>query len=100
MQRTVDSWILTGNVKFYPLTDRVQPFILAGLGLAQVKVEDSLGLGIEETESDFALRFGGGVDYYATRNIVLSVDVSYVLPTGDIDRSDYVSFGWGLQYRF
>ena len=97
---TVDSWILTANSKYYPLTDRVQPFILAGLGVAQFHVEDKFGFGIEDRLTGFAFRVGGGVDFYATRNLVLAVDVSYVLGTGDINDIDFVSFGWGLQYRF
>jgi len=95
-----DSWILTANSKLYLLPDRLQPFLLAGLGFMEIEVEDTFGIGVEDPSMEFAARLGGGVDYYATRNIVLSIDVSYVLPTGDIDRSDFVSFGWGLQYRF
>jgi len=45
-------------------------------------------------------RFGGGLDFYITESIVASAGVDYLLPTGDVEDLDYVSFGWGLQYRF
>ncbi len=46
------------------------------------------------------MRLGGGLDFYATKSIVLSLGVDYVLPFGDVEDFDYVSLGWGLEYRF
>lgn len=66
----------------------------------EAEIEDALGLGIRETQTDFAARFGAGLDIYLTENIVLSAGVDYVLPTGDVNDLDYVSFGGGGQYRF
>ncbi len=51
-------------------------------------------------ETDFAGRVGGGIDIYATENIVVTLDATYVVPTGDVDDLDYLSIGWGVQYRF
>ena len=47
-----------------------------------------------------AARFGGGIDIYATENFAVSLNISYVLPTGDLKDLDYVSIAWGFQYRF
>jgi hypothetical protein len=46
------------------------------------------------------MRFGGGIDLYATKHVVVSAEVDYVLPFGDLENLDYLSFGLGLQYRF
>jgi hypothetical protein len=88
----------TANAKAYFLTGRVQPFLLAGAG-ALVAVSDPNG-GDGDANTGFAGRFAIGTDIYITRNILAAFDVSYVLPTMDPSGADYVSFGWGLGYRF
>lgn len=94
---TLESWILTANAKAYPITGRFQPFGLLGIGYMNAELS---ALGFSQDEGGFAARFGGGVDYYITPNIVGSLDVSYVLPTGNIEDIDFVSIGWGFAYRF
>lgn len=100
----VETVTFTGNAKGYLLTGRYQPFLLVGLGVmtAETKVKDTVGLGFSESDrfTDFAMRFGGGLDLYATENVVISVGADYVLPVGDVEDLDYVSIGWGFQYRF
>ena len=96
----LETLTFTGNVKGYLLTGRVQPFLLAGVGLMQVEAKDTVGVGLSIEEEDFAARFGGGVDFYINPNIAVVIDVGYVLPTGDLDGLDYVSFSGGFQYRF
>lgn len=93
----LESWTLTANGKFFPLTGPVQPFVLLGLGVMDAEV--NVGPFSDEA-TGFATRFGGGVDLYATENIVFSAGVDYVLPTGDVEDLDYVSYGGGFQYRF
>ena len=97
---TLERFTYTANAKAYLLTGRFQPFLFAGAGLMQVEVEDTLGFGLSETDEDFAARFGGGIDIYATEKFAVSLDTSYVLPTGDLKDFDYVSIAWGFQYRF
>ena len=98
--------VVTTNVKGFILTGRYQPFLLLGAGAmtADIKLRDSVGLEFtglrSETENAFALRFGGGIDLYATENVVLNVGVDYVLPFGNLDDLDYITIGWGVQYRF
>ena len=38
---------------------------------------------------------GGGIDLYATENVVLSLGIDYVLPFGNLDALDYVTIGLG-----
>jgi hypothetical protein len=69
---------------------------------AEAKLRDTAGTGLSASGrgTDFAARFGGGIDLYATKHVVLSVEAEYVLPTGDVKDLDYISIGWGFQYRF
>ena len=96
---TIERWTFTANAKAYLLTGRFQPFLLAGPGLMHINAKDSLGLGLSMSD-DFAARFGGGIDFYVTEKIGVSLDGSYVLPTGDLKDFDYFSIAWGFQYRF
>ncbi len=91
----------TANAKGYLLTGRYQPFVLLGGGAVSARTTGrSLGLAVDETETDFAFRFGGGIDLYATKNLVATLEAGYVLPFGDVSTVDYIWFGWGFQYRF
>jgi len=96
----IDGWSITANAKGYPLTGRFQPYGLLGLGALYLNAEDQLGLGFSDDQAAFALRFGGGVDAYVTKNIVLNVEASYLLPTGDLDDFPLVPVSGSIQYRF
>lgn len=103
----LETWSLTANLKGLLMTGRIQPFGLIGLGVLRTRFVDA-GAGLPPpfdtlsnvTSSGFAMRFGGGIEFYATRNIVVSFDASYVLPTGSVQDLDYGSFGFGAQWRF
>ncbi len=90
----VDLWALMSNAKWYPLTGRVQPFLVAGVGIVTADPE-TVGRG-----TDIGLRFGTGIDVYLTGNWALTLDGSYVVPTAKVKDRRYVSVGWGLLYRF
>ncbi len=106
-----DGWALTLDLKLYPLAGlegrlpalarRFQPFATVGFGYLTLDTFDE--------EWDFAVRFGGGLELYVTRNVAINVDATYVLPVSDSlcavadcegDDLDYLSVGWGLLYRF
>jgi hypothetical protein len=61
---------------------------------------DGLDLSGTSTETNFVMRFGGGVDFYATKHVVVSAEIDYVLPFGNLAPLDYLSIGMGIQYRF
>jgi opacity protein-like surface antigen len=88
------STTVTANAKFYLAHQQVQPYLLAGIG-AQIG-DDDFG----PSESAFAARVGGGLDFYLSERFGLLGEVAYVIPTGDLDGFDYVSIGWGAFYRF
>jgi opacity protein-like surface antigen len=90
-------WSLTLNSKGYFATGRVQPYAVAGLGGGQSEI--SL-LGVSATAGAFIMRFGGGLDYYLTEHWVVDTEIVYVLPFGNLKGTDYLSLGFGFQYRF
>jgi hypothetical protein len=90
----IESWTITGNAKGYLLTGAFQPFALVGLGAMRAEL-DPLA-----KETDLAARFGGGFDFYASEQFVMSINADYVYPTGDVKDLDYISVGVGFQYRF
>lgn len=96
--------VVTTNLKGYALTGRYQPFVLVGGGamVVEANLKDHSGLGLSQTETmrGVVMRFGGGLDFYATEQMVLTVGVDYVLPFGELEDFDYVSIAWGLRYRF
>lgn len=122
-------WNITANVKIYPPfvgwlrhLERFQPFAKVGLGAQHSKLDidiETAGLSTtnqagttvvpadfrmkrDETNIDGVLRVGGGIDIYATRNIVSEINATYVLPFSDTGflKTDYVSVQWRLVYRF
>jgi opacity protein-like surface antigen len=87
-------WTLTSNAKVALLTGRTQPFLLAGIGFLRGDVPGY------KPRTDLTGRLGGGVDVFVTPAIAVSVDASYVIPTGNVQKFDYVSIEWGLRYHF
>lgn len=117
----LESLVMTTNVKGHLMTGRYQPFVLAGLGfmrmetkgrdvtpnadatteICQPALTDPCHAGhMSDRRVEIAMRFGGGLDFYLTENVVISAEGSYLMPTGKLDGLDYYSFGVGLQYRF
>ena len=105
----LETWTVTGNLKGYLLTERIeaalgagriQPFLVVGVGLMHFDVRDKLGLEASDDGKDLAARFGGGVDIYATQNIAFYLDVTYLLTTDDVEGLDHVGLSLGALFRF
>ncbi|NIO11468.1 MAG: outer membrane beta-barrel protein [Deltaproteobacteria bacterium] len=109
---TVDGWLLTANVKAPLRTDRVQPFLLAGLGAMYAQLRSETVLVVCDwwwcygtsaqlgDEIDFAMRFGGGLDVYLAEEFAITLDANYVIPTGGLEDLTYISFGWGFLFKY
>jgi opacity protein-like surface antigen len=97
---TLDGMSAMGNVKGYPLTGRVQPYVLGGVGLLWLQLEDAVGAGFEDNEVGFAGHVGVGVDAYLTDNLLLNLEMSYLLPAGDLSDFRMIPISLGMQYRF
>lgn len=96
--------LITANVKGYLLTGRIQPFVLLGGGamLIESKTTDLLvGAGTKTVNrQSYTMRFGGGVDFYITKWLALTVDADYILPLSGFNNLEYTSVGVGLQFRY
>lgn len=95
----------TINLKGFLLTGRYQPYVLFGVGIMSIESETrSTANGVDaknsQTSGMLALRFGGGIDIYATRNWVVTGGIDYVYSATSIDHMNYLSVGVGFQYRF
>ena len=85
----------------------VRPFITAGVGLMQGKLDlrasaPSIGYSdsISDSNSDICGKLGVGVDFYATKNISIDTEVSYVAGFHDMDNFRYYNYNLGVSYHF
>lgn len=119
----LETLVLTSNAKAHLLTGRYQPFVLAGIGFMRMEskfydvtsgvpmdptrpesCDDAPARCLASNQTDrtvrLAFRFGGGLDFYLTEQVVVVAEGSYLMPTGKLDDLAYYSFSLGLQYRF
>jgi hypothetical protein len=109
----IDIYAVTADIKGYLLTGRYQPYLLLGGGtlVTDTSVTNptgSLSFGQPRTRpvtqsrvfADFVLRFGGGIDVYATDHVVVNIGASYLLPAGEVNGVDLFTAGGGIEYRF
>ncbi|MCP5041037.1 MAG: porin family protein [bacterium] len=94
----LDTWNLTGGVKAYPLAGRYQPFGHVGVGVMQADLKGR-GLLPDRKSLDVIFRFGGGLDIYITKHFAVVTEMSYVLPIGEVEGLDQITFGGGLMWR-
>jgi hypothetical protein len=107
---TLDTVTFMANGKAYPLTGRVQPYGLFGFGLLYAASDQEHRHSESQNDAAFALRFGGGIDIYATPKVLINVECTYVLPTSDLHFGDsgqgrgidlsFIPIVVGAQYRF
>ncbi|MFP6641199.1 MAG: outer membrane beta-barrel protein [Myxococcota bacterium] len=113
---TLDGGTATVNALAYLPLGRLQPHVLVGLGgmWAQLRTTNTISqdcspddywycqsvyLQLDHSGS-FVMKFGGGLDYYLTRDWAVVLDASYVLPFGDLKDLRYVSLNWGVRFSF
>ena len=92
----IDSISATINAKFYLATDALQPYALLGVGVMHTELSVFTA---DEVFTGAAGRFGAGAEYYITENLAIDVGVDYLLPSGDVEDLDYVSYGAGIVWR-
>ena len=90
----------TLNGKLYIPFDSVEPFAVLGVGVLRADLDYKSGLNSDTDNAGVAIRMGSGIDFYLSDHLAMVVDAAYVLTTGNVDDLDYVSIGWGLQYKF
>lgn len=94
----IEAWTLTGSIKGHVPLGRFQPYLLGGVGMMQARTHGGIDDG--QTKESFLFRAGGGIDIYLTDQIVFATDVSYLYPTEDNKKLDYIAVSWGMLFRF
>ncbi len=94
----------TANLKkFFPIgPGRVQPYLLAGIGVTRAKADvEVLGSTVfDRTESAFTFRGGAGIEFYLTPHVNLYTEATYMLLTGALNGAGFVPLVFGAQYQF
>jgi opacity protein-like surface antigen len=91
----------TGNAKLILPLGRFQPYLMAGAGFVNANANRALRRTNWDVDgTNFAGRFGGGVDLYATENVAIYLDTAYTMPINEIGDLYHFSFGWGAKYVF
>ncbi len=111
----IESHTITANTKWFIPFWRIQPYLLVGGGYSFYDIDRApggtalslQGIDIDDgNQGDWAVRAGGGIDWYLTEWLVFNTQVSAVLTTlerpqiSDIDDLNYLAFSGGLQYRY
>lgn len=91
----VDLWSLGVQGKYYLTTDRVQPYLLGGLGGMAVE-----GDRFVDDEDGGYFRVGVGTDLYVNPDTAFFGEASYNNALGDVRRFDHIDFLVGLMVRF
>lgn len=109
---TYEPDVLTANLKLILPTWRLQPYLLAGAGLASWSFVAAPNIPVGNVSGNgFAFRGGAGIDIYLTEHLALNAEGTAVLNTADFNLPNtaaatlqsnlyYFSLGGGLTYRF
>lgn len=96
----VNGWAIGLNGKGYMLTGRYQPWALIGLNFLDMETTDSTNIANpRKTDDGPAMRFGLGLDVYATNRLAIVTDISYMLGMGGVKDYDVVMFSLGFLFR-
>ncbi len=89
------TWLLGANLKFYAMTDRLQPYLVLGFNGMWAKVADN-----PRYEVDWGFRQGIGTDFYLTKDLALTGEATWTWGVGDLLEYRFVTIGVGVLYRF
>ncbi len=93
-----DAWMFGVSGKAFFSDGPIQPYVLAGVGWMGGKDTARTPRQIDTT--DLGLRFGGGIDFYASRNWAITAEAGYVLGTAGLSDYDLIPVSLGVVYRF
>ena len=117
---SIEGHTLTLNTKWIVPFWRIQPYLLVGAGLSVYDTDrgeqaDTIELITDDeieidggTHEALAGRFGVGIDWYITKNVLINTNYNVVVTTrnfetpsgGNVDDLNYMGFSAGMQYRF
>jgi len=91
----VESQSFSVNGKFYPFTNRVQPYVLAGIGQFDAEID-----AVSFDEAELFYRLGFGVEGYLSRTVAAVFELDWNQPSGDLDELTYTAAQLGVLFRF
>ena len=94
------SWMYYVDFRVFVLTDRVQPYLLLGMGAYNITTTINGIPGFVPDGTDFAPRFGAGLDYHVDYRWGLTGEVNYVIGTRQLSQRDRLAISLGAFYRF
>ena len=114
---TIDTLILTANLKAHLPLGRLDPYALIGAGIMYANVRSYYPTGYVcwpgyygwycsdayasiDDATAFVTKFGVGTDIHLNRQWAISLDVSYVVPYSKLSDLRYTSFAWGIRYAY
>ena len=118
LRLTADGGNFTANIKAYaPWFGRFQPYGMVGIGGMWARLRTRFATGTVCTPGwpgwwctgtytqlgdtgGFLAKFGGGAEYWVTRDFSFVIDATYNLPTGDPKDLQSVSLNWGGKFHF
>jgi opacity protein-like surface antigen len=111
-----DAQVFTGNLRVFAPFESIHPYAVAGAGAGRFRSHvieagfDSAGnrcrkttrVDYREDDWDLAFRFGGGLDIYVTRHIIVNLEASTIYTPKKVfgETLPFVSISGGLGYRF
>jgi opacity protein-like surface antigen len=116
---SLDGGSFTANVKGYlPWFGRLEPFGVVGIGGAWRRLRTAYKTGEDcgpapapifysctdkytelGSSGGFIARFGGGVDFWLTEHIALTIGATYNVLTGDQEDLPYTNLAWGVIWK-
>jgi opacity protein-like surface antigen len=113
----VDAEIITGNIRLFAPFEAIHPYAVVGAWAGRFRsrvIQRDFDVGgtnrcaktpavdLRESNWELAFRFGGGLDVYVTRHVIVNLEASTIYaedePFGQ--KFPFVSVSGGLGYRF
>ncbi len=89
-----------GNLRLdLPVSERIRPNVIVGGGYGILKFRPEGGQNVRSLRGGI-WRGGGGIDFYFRENAALALESTFVVTTGEIRNTDYVTLGWSLLVFF
>ena len=88
------------QLKGYVNDAQIQGYGLVGLGMIEAEVKDTLGVGLEANDTEYAFKLGGGVEVHIGANWTFYAESSWTHPSHEFDDFEFFTVLGGVNYRF
>jgi opacity protein-like surface antigen len=99
---------VSGNLKLAvaPTLARVSPYVIGGMGFSHFSIDDiTVSDAVSSvtlpgnSESAFAILFGGGVDIPTSPTLAIFLEAQYAINFTDVESTQYFPFRVGMKFR-